>query len=246
MADNVTAPVTGETFATKDASGVHHPRSLLEHHDGSGNPVQSGTSNPLPVSVVAGSLVDALVARSSAPIAAQPTISIGGIRDDALASISGEADEGEVGLFRLDGNGALWVQLAGALSSTVDSVALAAGPGMTNVAAKYKRVTTASTGVDLWDPTLDYVAVKWYVISWSGANACRVTIWQGANADTTFTDGTDRVLFDIDLAANANGGVAFAFPPDCPWETDTADHELHLTTSAAKTVSITIGGFEHD
>jgi len=49
MPDNVTAPVTGKVFATKDASGVHHPREMAEYADPSGNPVQVAAATPMPV-----------------------------------------------------------------------------------------------------------------------------------------------------------------------------------------------------
>lgn len=166
-------------------------------------------------------------------------------RDDALSTL-GPA-EGDDVQGRADANGALWVQLAGALDSTVDTVGLGLGPGKTKVTEKYLRVTTAQTGADVWSPAAgNKIGVKFLIITWSGANACRLTIWQGANADTTFSDGTDRVLFDENLDANANGGFAFAWPLDEPWETTTDDHELHITTSADKIVSLTIGGYEKD
>lgn len=189
-------------------------------------------------------LASMVQARSSTPGATKPGLMAYGVRDDAL-SASADAED-EASPFLLDANGALWVQLAGALSSLVDSVRLGLPAGATAVPYKYLRVTTASAGVDVWDPTLDHIAVKWYTITWQGANACRITLWQGANADTAFTDGTDRVLFDINLDANANGGVTFAFPADLPWVTDTDDHEIHLTTSADKIVSIVMGGYETD
>jgi len=189
----------------------------------------------------------AVAARSSTPDAAQPGIVLLGVLDVALASQTAADADGELTPFRVDEYGRLWTVRGDASSALVDGVHLGLPSIHTKVAEKYLRVTTASTGIDLWDPGAgNKIGVKWYVITWSGANACRITIWQGANADTTFSDGTDRVLFDENLSANAEGGVAFAYPLDEPWETDTDDHELHLTTSADKIVSITIGGYEKD
>lgn len=106
-----------------------------------------------------------------------------------------------------------------------------------------KNYTTAQAGVDVRAPASGKrMAVKWGYVSWSGANACRITIWQGANADTTFSEGTDKWLFDKTLAASADGGAILSFPDGYPWETDTTDHELHITISADKVVSVSLIG----
>jgi hypothetical protein len=110
---------------------------------------------------------------------------------------------------------------------------------------KYLRITTTQTGSDVWDPTLDYFAVTDAIITWSGATACRITLWQGANADTTFS-GTEPTLFDMDVDAGSNSGAVLHFGTDNPWKSDVADDELHLTTSANKTVAITLLGYETD
>lgn len=207
--------------------------------------VQTGHLEDVVAAVEA--LVTTLVARSAAPSASQPTIAIGGIVDAALASITAADADGEISLFRIDANGALWTMQAGALSSLVDTVGVGLRAGETAVPYKYLRVTTASTGVDFWSPGSGMkIGVKWLYVGWQGANACRITLWQGANADTTFTDGTDRVLFDKNLSADADGGILMVFPEALPWVTTTDDHELHLTTSADKIVSIIAGGYEFD
>lgn len=183
-------------------------------------------------------------ARSAVVAANHPSIMLYGVRRDSLATIDEAATEAAPIL--VDEFGRVWTVRGDASSALVDGVHLGLPSTKTLEPGKYLRVTTASAGVDLWDPTLDYIGVRWLTVTWQGAAACRITIWQGANADTTFTDGTDRVLFDIDLDANANGGVRIEFPADSPWETTTADHELHLTTSANKVVSVQVGGYERD
>ena len=52
------------------------------------------------------------------------------------------------------------------------------------------------------------------------------------------------MLFDVDLDANANGGVVLRFPLGHEWHTDVNDHEIHLTTSANKVVTCVATG--HD
>jgi hypothetical protein len=231
----------------------------------------SGTVNPIPVEVTSmtgggdasaanqvtqithlseiegaiETLESAVQARSAAVPAGQAGFMAYGIRNDALETIA-EA-EGEATTLQFDSLGRLWTVNGGALDPTIDGVNIGLGPGKTAVPLKYLRVTAASTGVDLWDPGAgNKIGVRWLYVKWSGALACRITIWQGANADTTFTDGTDRVLFDADLVANDEGGAFLVWAPDAPWETTVDDEELHLTTSANKIVSITCGGYEKD
>lgn len=53
MSDNVTAPASGQAFATDEIAGVHFPRTKIAHGaDGTAVDVSSG--NPLPVADPAG------------------------------------------------------------------------------------------------------------------------------------------------------------------------------------------------
>lgn len=55
MSDNVTAPVTGKTFSTRDVSGVHHPRGITEYtDDATSNPIAVKNSTPMPVTTIPG------------------------------------------------------------------------------------------------------------------------------------------------------------------------------------------------
>jgi len=109
---------------------------------------------------------------------------------------------------------------------------------------KQLRLIAATTSTDLWTPAAGKrIAVKKLIVTWQGANACRITIWQGANADVTFND-TEPMLFDHTVDANGNSGAVIEFPDGYPWETDTADHELHVTLSAIKVVTIIVVGDE--
>lgn len=190
------------------------------------------------------SLASAVATTDVAPSGSDTGLPPMAIRDDALTTLG--VTEGRWAPVRVDANGALWVQLAGALSSLVDSVSLGLPPRATARAQRQLRLTSSTGSTDLWTPAAGKkIAVKSLVVTWQGANACRITIWQGANADTTHSD-TEPKLFDIDLDANANGGFAFAWPEGDPWATDTDDHELHVTLSADKTVSIVATGYEFD
>lgn len=67
-------------------------------------------------------------ARKDTPTAYQAGTVVFAVESDSLASISGEAGNGNLAVLRVDQNGSLWVQLAGALSSSVDSVVVGASP----------------------------------------------------------------------------------------------------------------------
>ena len=110
---------------------------------------------------------------------------------------------------------------------------------------KYGEYTTAQTGVALWTPA----AGKKYVvtdltISTGGTTAGTVTLWQGASADTSYTAGTDPVIFRGEFAPSATvkPGMVRSFVIPCV--STTADHILRVTTSAAITVYIQVNGYE--
>ena len=116
-------------------------------------------------------------------------------------------------------------------------------PGM--FISKQVEATTAQTGSIVWDPAAGKkIAVTGYEIGTGGTTAALVTLWYGDTADTSFTQGTDQVLFRGSLtpSATATPGVISNFftPVFC----NTADRELHLTTSAGITIYVTVFGYE--
>ena len=82
------------------------------------------------------------------------------------------------------------------------------------------------------------------IIGTYGTTAGRLILWFGANADTTYSEGTDEALFKASFApsATAKPGAVVTFTP--PFEAGTADHELHITTDAALSVDIVVVGYE--
>lgn len=162
------------------------------------------------------------------------------IRDDTLSSLT--PAEGDWAPLRVDANGALWVQLAGALASTTDSIAIK--PPATQVKKSY-NTTSQQTGADVWSPgSGKKIRVSNLIIGTYGTTAGRLILWFGANADTTYSEGTDEALFKASFApsATAKPGAVVTFTP--PFEAGTADHELHITTDAALSVDIVVVGYE--
>lgn len=164
------------------------------------------------------------------------------LRDDALATL-GPAD-GEWTQLRVDSIGRLWVVNGGAMSSLVDSVAI--GPKAAQVRKSF-NATSQQTGTDLWSPASGFkIRVGYLQIGAYGTTAFRLIIWAGANADTTYSEGTDVAVFKGSFVPSATqkGGAVVNFV--IPFEIPTDDHELHVTTDAAGSVDIVCTGYEED
>ena len=110
---------------------------------------------------------------------------------------------------------------------------------------KNVNVTSTQTGTDVWSPTTGKkIAVTYLQVSAYATTAARVILWFGDNADTTYTAGTDQVLWAGSFApsSTAKPMMVIAFPN--PIFCTTADRELHLTTDAGISLDITVYGYE--
>ena len=107
---------------------------------------------------------------------------------------------------------------------------------------KGSQHTVQRTGTALWTPATGLaIAVQSYQISIWGPTAADVSIWFGGSADTTFTRGTDKSIFDARYVPgkdspfyNSESGI---------WN-GAADQVLRITSSAAVNVNITVWGYE--
>ena len=111
----------------------------------------------------------------------------------------------------------------------------------------HKNLTYSSqqTGTDVWSPSSGKkIAVTSMIIGTSGTTAGKITLWFGDNADTTFSQGTDQVLFAASFVPSATAAPGAVFTPPMPVFCTTADRELHVTTSAAISFDLTIEGYE--
>ena len=160
-------------------------------------------------------------------------VSVGGRASNAVpTAVSADADS----VF-------LWLLRTGALV-----VAQAAHHGMLsdpyNFTSKTVQTTTTQTGSDVWTPASGKkIIVTSYQIQAGGTTAGTIQLWFGANADTTYSRGTDLAIFDGEFAPSATlkpGAIQTGL-----WISSTADHEVHLTTSAAiNPLTITLWGYE--
>ena len=105
--------------------------------------------------------------------------------------------------------------------------------------------TTAQTGTALWTPaTGRRFAVTDITISTGGTTAGVVTLWQGAAADTTYTTGTDPVIFRGEFAPSTTSRPGAVKSFNVPFVSNAVDHILRVTTSAAITVYVQLNGYE--
>lgn len=70
------------------------------------------------------------------------------------------------------------------------------------------------------------------MITVSGTTGGRVTLWWGATADTTYTEGTDQVLMDIEVIPSATRTETYILTAPAPIY-GPLNKTLRLTTSAA-------------
>lgn len=106
--------------------------------------------------------------------------------------------------------------------------------------------TTTQTGTSIWTPasTSNFIAIFNLHISSYGTTAGRVWIWFGGSADTTYTAGTDQLVWAGSFvpSATATPGAIISAPFGI-WSA-TAGHHLKITTSAGIDLDISIHGTE--
>jgi hypothetical protein len=110
---------------------------------------------------------------------------------------------------------------------------------------KGANYTTQQTGTSMWTPSsTKKVVITYLSVASYATTAARVIIWFGAAGDTTYTAGTDQLVWAGSFApsANAKPGAIISLPYGI--SAVTADHQLRITTDAAISLDITIYGYE--
>jgi hypothetical protein len=114
-----------------------------------------------------------------------------------------------------------------------------------SISSKSGEYSTTQTGVALWTPASGRkFVITDFTISTGGTTSGIVTLWQGASADTTYTVGTDPVLFRGEFAPSATAKPGVVKSLNIPFVSTTADHILRVTTSAAMTIYVQVNGYE--
>lgn len=110
---------------------------------------------------------------------------------------------------------------------------------------KSGNYVTQQTGTAIWIPTATKKVVITYLsVASYATTAARVIIWFGASGDTTYTAGTDQLVWAGSFAPSANSrpGAIISLPFGiCA---ATADHQLRITTDAGISLDVAVYGYE--
>jgi hypothetical protein len=116
------------------------------------------------------------------------------------------------------------------------------GFALTNKVAQY---TTTQTGTAFWTPASGKrLVVTQYQIQVGGTTAGNFQLWYGGSADTTYTRGTDRAIYEGDVVPSASYKPAVVSPSSA-WPAAAADDVLRVTTSAGITITFNVWGYEY-
>lgn len=111
---------------------------------------------------------------------------------------------------------------------------------------KSANYTSQQTGTDIWTPSAGKkIAITYLAVSSYATTTGRVILWLGASGDTTYTAGTDQLVWAGSFApsANAKPGAIISLPNAI--YAVTADHRLKITSDAAISLDITVYGYEY-
>lgn len=102
---------------------------------------------------------------------------------------------------------------------------------------------TAQTGTALWTPASGKkICITRFFISTNNNTEGLVTLWFGASGDTTFTSGTDQVVYRGTLTPTANDKRFVLQQADIVC--NNPDYVLRVTTSTAISITVGVDGFE--
>lgn len=218
MADNVAITAgSGTSIATDDVSGVHFQRIKLV--DGT---LEGTTGIPGDAS---GLYTQGGVAHDASD-SGRP-VKVGGAAQTSLPTAVASGDRVNF----------IGDQFGRQLVSHI-------APGMQTW--KSAAYTTTQTGAALWTPAGGKkIAVCYLQVGTVTGNTTNadVTIWFGASGDTTYTAGTDQLVFRGAIAQASSNKPGFIVQGP-PLFAATADHILRVTTSAAIHLYICVYGYE--
>ncbi len=110
---------------------------------------------------------------------------------------------------------------------------------------KSANYTTTQTGVAMWTPGAGKtIAVTYLAVSSYATTTGRVIVWFGASGDTTYTAGTDQLVWAGSFAPGASSkpGAILNFPT--PVFSANVDYILRITTDANISLDVSIYGYE--
>lgn len=110
---------------------------------------------------------------------------------------------------------------------------------------KSANYTTSQTGAAIWTPGAGKtIAITYLAVSSYATTTGRVIIWFGAAGDTTYSAGTDQLVWAGSFAPTASSkpGAIISLPNSI--FSATADYILRITTDANISLDITVYGYE--
>ena len=107
------------------------------------------------------------------------------------------------------------------------------------------NATSTQTGATVWQPTAgNRVAITYMGVSSYGTTAARVILWFGTAADTTYTAGTDQLVWAGSFAPSTTSKPGAVITLPHPIFAATTDHYLKITTDAGISIDVTVYGYE--
>jgi hypothetical protein len=110
---------------------------------------------------------------------------------------------------------------------------------------KSANYTTTQTGVAVWTPASGKtIAVTYLAVSSYATTTGRVIVWFGASGDTTYTAGTDQLVWAGSFAPGTSSkpGAILNFPT--PVFSANVDYILRVTTDANISLDVSVYGYE--
>lgn len=110
---------------------------------------------------------------------------------------------------------------------------------------KSANYTTQQTGASIWTPSAGKkICITYLAVSSYATTGARVIVWFGGSADTTYTAGTDQLVWAGSFAPSANSRPGAIIQLPFGITAVNADHQLRITTDAGISLDVTVYGYE--
>ena len=130
----------------------------------------------------------------------------------------------------------------------LDTIITLLGSTVATQVSKSFNATSTQTGVAVWTPASGKkVAITHLSIGTYGTTAARLILWFSTtgSADTTYSAGTDQLVFAASFAPSTSGYPGAILQPASPILCPTADYPLRITTDGNLSVDIAAYGYEY-
>jgi hypothetical protein len=109
---------------------------------------------------------------------------------------------------------------------------------------KVFSTTTNETGTVVWaGGASEYINITYLSVANVGTDAGICILYFGADADTTYSEGTDQVVFHGAVTAVAGANTHVISMAAAPITSVTAGHDLHITTTGNPDLKVIVYGY---